>query len=353
MSNEVPSDRSVRTKGKRTGIWMRVDVRGADIAASSAELCSAAIEQAVWAEDNGLDAVQLAEHHGAHDGYLPSPLVLAAAIAARTRKLRLHIGALLLPLHEPLRTAEDLCVLDNISNGRIELTVGVGYVPSEFAMFGVDLKDRAPRVEEAISAIRGAFSGKPFKFRGREVFVGPRPVQIDRLEILLAGALKITSRRGARLGDGLWLGDTKAELLNIYYEECRRIGKEPGRIVDTTGYMSFHVSNDPERDWARVGPHFLHEMQAYGRWAREGGNTFSPFREVDDIPALRKTGVYAIMTPDECLDYCFQQREAGRQIWFNPLCGGLHPDIAWESLELMASQVLPRFNHIPAWQSQQ
>lgn len=350
MQSVLADLRAPRPDGRCTGIWMRVDIRGAGLATTSQALCAAAIEQSVWAERHGIDAVQFAEHHCAEDGYLPSPIVLAAAVAARTSRIRLHIGALLLPLHDPLRIAEDLCVLDNISGGRVEATIGLGYVPSEFRMFDVDLKQRGPLVEEGIIALRGAFSGERFRYRDREVLVTPRPVQINSLELLMAGGLKATALRGARLGDGLWLGATTPELLETYYAECARLDKPIGRIVDTTGHSSFHVSRDPERDWARFGPHLLHEMQTYGKWKAESGNTFSPFHEVDDIAALRKTGVYAIYTPDECLAYFNAQRESGRQIWFNPLCGGLHPDLSWESLELMASEVLPRFNHVPSWQ---
>lgn len=117
-------------------IWLRFDIRGGGRAVSTAALCAASIEQAAWAERHGIDTILLSEHHGSEDGYLPSPIVMAAAVAARTQNIPIHL-ALLLPMYDPLRLAEDICVLDNISNGRIHITTGIGYVASEFKMLGV------------------------------------------------------------------------------------------------------------------------------------------------------------------------------------------------------------------------
>jgi alkanesulfonate monooxygenase SsuD/methylene tetrahydromethanopterin reductase-like flavin-dependent oxidoreductase (luciferase family) len=323
-------------------LWLRFDIRGAGLAVSSQALCAAAIEQAVWAERNGFDAILFSEHHGTEDGYCPSPMILASAIAARTQSIRLHLGALVVPLSDPIRLAEDVCVLDNISNGRVDVTVGAGYVPSEFAMFGVDIRQRAKLMDEGIVAMRNAFTGQPFKYRDRPVRVSPKPVQPGGPKIYVAGAVKASALRAARLGDGFFPTVYNAELMTLYREECERLGKAPF-IIDMSGPVAIHVSRDPERDWARVGPHMLHELNAYSRWARESG-TFTPFAsDVQDLQTLKNTGIYCVLTPEECLTLFERDRAAGRHIMFNPLCGGLHPDIAWESLELMAKEVLPRF----------
>lgn len=325
-----------------TELWLRLDIRGAGLAVSSQELCAAALEQAVWADKHGLHAILFAEHHGTDDGYLPAPMVLAAAVAARTKKIRLQLGALIVPLSNPLRLAEDICVLDNISGGRVDVTLGVGYVPSEFAMFGVDLKQRAALMDDGIAVLRGAFTGKPFSYRGRQVRVSPTPVQRGGPQLLIAGAVKASALRAARLGDGFFPTVPLPELLDLYRRECERLDK-PARVIDMSGPSSIYVSRDPERDWARVGPHMLHEMNTYNRWAREAG-TYTPFRfDVTDLETLKGTGAYHIVTPEECLALLQRERAAGRYTMFNPLVGGLHPDIAWESLELMAAEVLPKF----------
>ncbi len=332
----------------QTELWMRIDIRGAGKVASSAELCAAAIDQAVWAEDNGFDAILFAEHHGTDDGYLPSPMIMAAAVAARTKRIRLQLGALILPLSSPLRVAEDIAVLDNVSNGRVDITVGVGYVPSEFRMFGVDMKQRPALTEEGISTLRAAFTGEPFIYRGRKARVTPKPVQPGGPEIMLAGAVKASALRAARFGDGFFPTVVTPELLDLYRSECARVGKPVGRIIDMTGPASVHVSNDPARDWQRVGPHMMHEINAYSRWASESETlTNYSFPYIEDVEQLKPMGAFHVFTPDDCLALLEDKRSKGRSFIFNPLCGGTHPDIAWESLRLMEKEVLPRFGHTP------
>ena len=112
---------------------LRYDLRRAPFAsATSADLVATALDQCEWADRLGFATVTLSEHHGSPDGYLPSPLVFGAAIAARTRNLRLVIAALIAPLHDPIRLAEDVAVLDVLSNGRVIPVVSGGYVESEF-----------------------------------------------------------------------------------------------------------------------------------------------------------------------------------------------------------------------------
>ena len=140
---------------------LRYDLRCAPFAATtSADLVATALEQCEWADRLGFATVTLSEHHGSPDGYLPSPLVFGAAIAARTRNLRIVIAALIAPLHDPIRLAEDIAVLDVLSNGRVIPVVSGGYVESEFRAFGKRLSDRARVMEEIVpcSSARGPAS---------------------------------------------------------------------------------------------------------------------------------------------------------------------------------------------------
>lgn len=325
-----------------TELWLRYDLRGGGLAAPTSALYAAALEQVEWADRQGFDVVMLGEHHGTDDGYLPSPAVLGAAMAARAPRLRFHVCAVL-PLLDPLRLAEDLCVLDNVSNGRVEISTPVGYVPFEFGMFGVNMKQRAALSDEHIVTLRKAFTGETFDYRGRRARVTPRPVRQNGPEILVAGAVKASALRAARLGDGFIPSIASDELFETYRAECACLGRPAGRTIAFSGSGFLHVSRDPERDWTRIGRHLLHEVNAYGKWAHESG-AVTPFRhDVTDIATLRQTGTYHIFTPDQCLAYMRAERDAGRQIMLNPLCGGLSPDIAWESLELLAAEVLPRY----------
>ena len=107
-------------------------------AAERADLYSATVDMCAWAEGKGAVAAVISQHHAADDGYLPSPLPLAAAIAARTTTMPISIAALLLLHYEPVKLAEDLAVVDLISRGRVSAVLGLGYRDVEMAMFGVD-----------------------------------------------------------------------------------------------------------------------------------------------------------------------------------------------------------------------
>ena len=134
---------------------LRFDLRNPAFAAvPSSERIRAAVEMAAWADEHGCVSISLSEHHGSDDGYLPSPVVLAAAMAARTRSTRIGIAALIAPFYDPLRLAEDLAVLDGISAGRIDLTVAGGYLAEEFDMFGVPITERARRTTEVVETLR-------------------------------------------------------------------------------------------------------------------------------------------------------------------------------------------------------
>ncbi len=145
---------------------LRYDLRCPQFAkTSAAELAAAAVEQCEWADRLGFVSVTLSEHHGSDDGYLPSPMLLAAAIAARTSNMRLMLAAMIVPLHDPVRLAEDLAVLDVVSQGRLIPVLSGGYVASEFARFGRELKERAALMDEIVPFLERAWTGEPFEHR--------------------------------------------------------------------------------------------------------------------------------------------------------------------------------------------
>ena len=121
---------------------------------ASDRLYSETLDQIAWGESHGFDDVWLSEHHFIEDGYLPSILPVAAAIAARTKRIRIASGVLLMPFHNPVRLAEDIAVVDVISGGRFELGVGVGFKHEEFDGFGVPFKERGARTNQSLEIIR-------------------------------------------------------------------------------------------------------------------------------------------------------------------------------------------------------
>src|SRR6185369_5799072 len=140
------------------------------------------IAEAQLAEASGFDSCFFGEHHQDRDGFLPSPLIVATAVAARTQRLRVGTSVILLPLHHPVRIAEDVITLDLVSKGRVTLGVGIGYQPADFQAFGVPIEHRAAIFEESLQILRHCWSGEPFSFKGRhytlqDVQVRPRPFQ--------------------------------------------------------------------------------------------------------------------------------------------------------------------------------
>ena len=119
--------------------------------------------------------VVLSEHHASPDGYLPSPLMLASAMAARTQQVHFVIGAALLPFYDPIRLAEDMAVLDHVSTGRVSYVLGLGYRPEEFAMYGVPMKERGRIADRKLALLLAAKGGEPFEHDGRTIWVTPAP----------------------------------------------------------------------------------------------------------------------------------------------------------------------------------
>jgi alkanesulfonate monooxygenase SsuD/methylene tetrahydromethanopterin reductase-like flavin-dependent oxidoreductase (luciferase family) len=316
-------------------IGIRYDLRAPAFAETThAELYAACLEQCAWADAHGLDLVVLSEHHGVDDGYLPAPLTLAAAVAGRTRRIRISVAALLVPLHDPVRLAEQLAVLDLASGSRVTIVAGLGYREEEFRMAGVDRRERGRLLEEYVGVMRRAWTGEPFEWRGRTVRVTPRPASPPML--FLGGSTPRAARRAARLGAGFFPSIGDPALAAVYREESARLGVT-GFVSLPSGPGFVHVSEDPERDWARIAPHALHDAETYAAWQTPGQRS-AMHVEARDAEELRRSGVYRVLTPEECVALA---AETGRVI-LHPLMGGLPPALGWESLELFAAKVLPR-----------
>lgn len=304
---------------------------------SHADLYATALEQCAWADRLGFAAVMLSEHHGSPDGYLPSPLVFGAAVAARTRKLRIQFAALIAPLHDPVRLAEDLAVLDVVSGGRVIPVLAGGYVESEFRAFGRSLSDRPRVMEEIVPFLERAWSGEPFEYQGRTVRVTPRPVQRPRPPIFMGAASAAAARRAARHADSLI--PQLPEFWEIFRTERIRLGKpDPGPLAPSTGNF-VHVAEDPDAAWERIAPYAMHEMNAYGRWMAEAG-TAGPYRPIEDPSELRATGAYPVVTPQQLIDQ-IRALGPGCSVLVHPLMGGMDPELSWASLELLERKVLP------------
>ncbi|MBO0729751.1 MAG: LLM class flavin-dependent oxidoreductase, partial [Acidimicrobiaceae bacterium] len=300
---------------------------------------AACLDQCEWADKLGFESVALTEHHGSEDGYNPSPLTLAAAVAARTSRLRIRIAALILPLHDPIRVAEDAAVVDQISRGRLELIIGAGYVAQEFAMFGKDLADRAQAQTEAVEVLKQAWTGEPFAYRGATITVTPRPFQDPRPPLILGGSSGGAARRAARIADGFV--PTLPHFAEVYREECRKLGRpEPPPAQPSIPALFVHIAEDPDKAWSEIAPHALHETNSYGAWLAAAGDSPGPYTPFTDADQLRQSGMYLVLTPEELLERA-RALGPGGAVGFHPLMGGLDPALAWDSLRLFETRVLP------------
>ncbi|GAB2759709.1 hypothetical protein GCM10027072_67780 [Streptomyces bullii] len=160
----------------------------------------AALEMAAWADGHGITTVQTEEHHGADDNWLPSPFAFAAAVFGATRRVAVTVSAIIGPLHDPLRLAEEIAVLDLLGGGRLVTVAGIGYRPEEYAQFGVDFARRGRLQDELLETLLKAWTGEPFRYRGRTVRVTPRPCTDPHPPLLVGGSSQAAARRAARLG---------------------------------------------------------------------------------------------------------------------------------------------------------
>jgi len=320
---------------------IRFDLRNPDTApATHRELYAACLEMAAWADEQQFDMLVLSEHHGDSDGYLPSPLVLGGAVAGATRRIPVFVSALLVPLHDPIRLAEDIAVLDLASGGRFTFVTGIGYRPGEYHLLQKEWKRRGKLLDEALEIMFKAWSGEPFEYLGETVQVLPRPMTQPHPMILIGGSSEKAAKRAARFGLGLFPSDEDEHLADVYREECERLGKEPGMVLMPKGPAAVFVAEDPDKTWAEIGSYLLDDAMKYAAHLTPDMSSLagSTSTSVDD---LRAEGVYRVVTPDECVALADEMGMMG-PITLHPLCGGTPPDIGWQSLELFVDKVLPR-----------
>ena len=311
------------------------------------------LDQVAWADAHGFAQVHLSEHHFVPDGYNPSLFTVAAAIAARTKRITIRLGLILLPLKHPVTVAEDAAMVDIISGGRLELMVGAGYVSGEYLGFGVPMNQRGGRMEEGVEIIKRCWEDGPFDYDGKYwklkgVNVMPKPVQRPRPRIIMGGTNPPSARRAARVADGY--APNNAAAMEIYREEMLRLGKDPGpaRPVlppDARPPANFLcVSRDPDAAWRRIAPHALHETNSYAIWGKERGS--SGYMETSDPAVLRSSGGYAVLTPEQTTALGHRMHAAAGDsatLTFHPMMGGMPYDIGDACLRLVAEEVMPHF----------
>jgi probable F420-dependent oxidoreductase len=302
------------------------------------------------AESAGFDSIWLGEHHNNRTLY-PAPLVGLAAIAGRTRTVRLGTAVLLLPLYHPLAVAEEAAMVDMISAGRLVLGVGAGYAPEEFAAFGVSLTERGSRMDEAVPLIQRLWSEDKVTHAGRHYHVtnaavSPRPVQRPGPPIWFGGWVEPAIRRAGRLGEA-WLGGPSAKLDEVaacarrYRQARSEAGREPssGELA-LMRYVFVAESLERARDLA--GAAFIRAFEdTYFRWphpvVKRPPGSLTIERLAEDRIVLGD--------PASCIRQIqrFQGELALGHLIVRVSAPGIPRDATMRSMDLLTREVLPAF----------
>jgi len=309
------------------------------------DLYAAIMDQVTWLDGLGLDLVWFTEHHFVDDGYLPSWIPVASAMAAVTRHVRFSCDVCLLPFNHPIRLAEDLAVLDNLSGGRVEMGVGMGYAPHEFKGFGFPVSRRVSLTDEALEVLTRAFTGETFSFHGKRyqfdnVKIKPGYVQPGGPPLWTAAMAEPGAARAARFGTNLLPQGPRGTSLDPWRATLRAQGKDPAAF--RVGIIkSCLVTDDRERDWPPVREGERRRMAVYGQFraAAGGHGGVAGVTEEARIPQT-----WVVGTVDECVaqlaDFIREYGLTDIVTWAVP--PGLRPEQMAPSLERFARDVAPR-----------
>jgi alkanesulfonate monooxygenase SsuD/methylene tetrahydromethanopterin reductase-like flavin-dependent oxidoreductase (luciferase family) len=302
------------------------------------DVYSRALEVVENAEAAGADSVWLSEHHFFDDGYLPQPLTFASAVAARTTRMRIGTAVLIAPLRSAVQIAEEVAIVDLVSNGRAELGLGAGYRRPEYEAFGADVTERFRATDQRAADIRRLFD---------DGVVTPPPAQA-RLPIWMGYSSPAGARRAGRLGEGLLV--IAPHLLEPYRAGLLEGGHDPA-AARMAGAMNIMLADDPEAAWPRVREHLAYQSASYQRYAAEGSGRPAP--EPTDPEVLRSTGGTARFTPrfhlvtvDEAVDLVCAG-VAGlpvTDVYFWSSIGGMADDLVDRHVELVGRELGPRVN---------
>ncbi|MCW2650224.1 MAG: hypothetical protein JWR32_1200 [Mycobacterium sp.] len=283
-----------------------------------------------WAEDRACIAAVLCEHHGSDDGYLPSPLMLASAIAARTHHLALSL-VVILPFYEPVRLAEDMAVLDILSGGRASFVLGLGYRSEEYEHFGLPLRDRGLLADEKIGLLRRLLAGETVVHDGRRITVTPRPQTAGGPALMWGGGSLAAARRAGRYGLGLLANASVAGMREAYESACHEHRHPPGPALlpDRDTPSVCFVADDVEEAWAELGEYLFHDARSYAEWNPDN-ETSAGISRAKSVAELRDTSTSHVIIP---VWEAVSRVRGGEMLNLAPLCGGLPPEIAWPYLK--------------------
>lgn len=314
-----------------------------------AELYGEILDFAAYTEQLGFEGAWVPEHHAADDGYMPSPLVALAAIAARTKTLKLGSGIALAPLYHPVRFAEECAVLDILSNGRLEMAVAIGYRRREADGYGVDFTKRGARTDEFLEIVTRLWAGETVTFDGKhftlkDARIAPPPPR-GRIPLFLGGFNEKAIARTAKYADG-YFGNM--EIVDLYMEKLRAAGKDPASGRVRIQGLFVVVARDREKAMDELAPYFHHVNNTYGLWLNEDkaatGFGESAVLKPMNLETFKKSGILNILTPEQAVEMFKAMRaKAPVEHFMMMLPPGIAPAKFAPYAELFAKDVAPAF----------
>jgi alkanesulfonate monooxygenase SsuD/methylene tetrahydromethanopterin reductase-like flavin-dependent oxidoreductase (luciferase family) len=249
-----------------------------DSGVSDQALYAEILEQVKWLDQLGADLVWFTEHHFVDDGYLPSWTPIAGAMAAVTSRVRFGTDICLMPFNHPIRLAEDLAVLDNISGGRVDLGLGMGYAPHEFKGFGLPVNNRLSLMNEGIEVLKECFSGRQFSYHGKrwhfdDVIITPGYVQPGGPPLWIAAMSEAGALRAARYDTNFLPQGLKARSFDPWVNALEESGRSP-QDKRVGIIRSILVTDDRNTDWPVIRAAEKYRMELYNRFFKESGEVF-------------------------------------------------------------------------------
>jgi alkanesulfonate monooxygenase SsuD/methylene tetrahydromethanopterin reductase-like flavin-dependent oxidoreductase (luciferase family) len=294
---------------------------------NQSELLRAAIELAQWGETRGITTVSVDEHHATGHGWSCNPIMAAGMFLAGTSKLIASVDCALGPLWNPVRLAEDIALVDNMSRGRLHTTVGLGYRVSEYDALGIDFSQRGKLMDDLIERMLSVWSDTGSWTR-------PHP------PLYVGGGARVTAKRAARFRLPLSLADHLPDVAAYYRELCAEVGIAPLIIMPgpvNRGMIYLH--EDPDQAWAELGEHILWEAVTYGGWSKDQ-RSLMHLPGVQTLDEVKASGRYRFLTPDQLVAEVRDAPDYG-PIVLHPLVGGMPVDEAWKSVQLLVDKVVP------------
>ena len=322
------------------------------------------IEEVQCAEEVGFHSAWFAEHHFSRYGIGSSSLIIVAAMAANTKKIRLGTAVLVPTMHNPVRVAEDTATVDLVSNGRLDVGLGRGSAEYESVAYDVDQSDSQERFREAVGIIKGVWTTQNYSIKGRffnvrEANLVPQPIQQPHPPIYIAATRTPATLEFAISGGyPILMGPTMDT--NIALEWCQNfdtLSKQSGgtaSISDIPFFRYFYVAETQEqaqRD-TEAALNWSLDMIQWRRTFSTGGEVphrMDEWRKVRTELPETLDNIYkkraVIGTPEDCVAKIEELRSQGIEYFgCNFAYGGMDHDKVIRSMQLFAEEVMPHFS---------